>query len=158
VSVTLRDWISSAWTIASAPPVRVQVAAAGEIPASYRGLLDSQQTICGASRCHFELTEAELDTLDFGDYTEPALALLNYQFWQLPPSLWLHQPKDYLTRKLEQGQALCRRHLGDRGCRGDWFVSRIRELQRTGAGQGRGPMGYPKLGAGDPIIDCHEGL
>ena len=158
VSVTLVQERTHARTIATAPPVRIRVAAAGTIPAAYRDLLDGQPTICGAARCRFRFTEAELDSLDFGDYTEPALALLNYQFWQLWPSLWLHRPDEHTTHRLDQGQALCRRRLGDRECRGSWFVARIRELEREGAGQGRGPMGYPKLGAGDPVIDCPEGL
>ncbi len=158
VSLTLQDERTFASSIATAPPILIQVAAVGGIPSTYRGLLDRQTSICGASRYRFDLTEAQLDSLDFGDYTESALALLNYQFWQVPASLWLDQPVDYITRKLDHGQALCRRRLGDRECRGSWFVQRIRELERAGAGKGKEPLGYPKLGAGDPIIDCPEGL
>jgi hypothetical protein len=160
VSLTLRDSRTCKAAITTAPPVAIQVAAAGVIPSTYRDLLDRLPTICGASLYNFRLSPAQLDSIDFGSYTEPALALLNYQFWQVPASLWLHQPKDYITRILDDGLALCRRRLGNGDYRGRWFIDRLRELERAGIGQWQhtNEVGYPDLGAGDPIIDCPEGL
>lgn len=160
VSLTLRDAHSHKAAVTTTPPLEIRVAAAGAIPSTYRDLLERLPTICGASRYSFNLPSAQLDSLDFGSYTEPALALLNYQFWQVPASLWLHQPKDHITRKLDDGLALCRRRLGAGDYRGRWFIERLRELERAGIGQWQhaNEVGFPDLGAGDPLIDCPEGL
>ncbi|MBK7188495.1 MAG: hypothetical protein IPH86_07425 [bacterium] len=155
VSLTLVDMQSNKSSIATAAPVSIRIASAGDVPQSYQDALDSP-AICGAFRygCR-TISVLRMREVDFGEYNEPFFAFMTYQLWHTGAKEYILAGTRKSIELVDIGMSVYRSRTGSAHCRGDWLIERLEAMRAARAGK---PYDGIVFGAGELVFAWPEML